>query len=100
MTTLIVAVGAYAAVNQEAFLTEYNLRNLLLATMPLALVSIGQTNALLVGGFDVSVGGADDDVRRDRLVHDAAGLGVVRAAARRARARRRRTGHRRSSTRR
>jgi ribose/xylose/arabinose/galactoside ABC-type transport system permease subunit len=55
MTTLIVALGAYAAVNQEAFLTKYNLGNLLLATMPLALVAIGQTNALLVGGFDVSV---------------------------------------------
>lgn len=56
MTTLIIAVGAYAAVHQEAFLTSYNLRNLLLMTMPLALVSLGQTSALLVGGFDVSVG--------------------------------------------
>jgi ribose transport system ATP-binding protein len=52
---LIVAVGAYTAVRQDAFLTEYNINNLLLATMPLALVAIGQTNALLVGGFDVSV---------------------------------------------
>src|SRR5690349_17108247 len=56
MTTLIVAVGGYTALRQEAFLTSYNLRNLLLATMPLALVSLGQTSALLVGGFDVSVG--------------------------------------------
>ena len=56
MTTLIVAVGAYTAVHQSAFLTSYNLRNLLLATMPLALVSIGQMSALLVGGFDISVG--------------------------------------------
>jgi ribose transport system ATP-binding protein len=55
MTTLIVALGAYTALRQEAFLTSYNLRNLLLATMPLALVSLGQTCALLVGGFDVSV---------------------------------------------
>ena len=55
MTTLILAVGAYATVRQEAFLTSYNLRNLLLTTMPLALVAIGQTSALLVGGFDVSV---------------------------------------------
>lgn len=55
MSTLIVALGAYAAVHQDAFLTEYNLGNLLLTTMPLALVAIGQTNALLVGGFDVSV---------------------------------------------
>jgi ribose transport system ATP-binding protein len=55
MATLIVAVGAYAAVRQDAFLTSYNLGNLLLTTMPLALVSLGQTTALLVGGFDVSV---------------------------------------------
>jgi ribose transport system ATP-binding protein len=55
MAILIIALGTYAHVRQEAFLTEYNLRNLLLTTMPLALVAIGQTNALLVGGFDVSV---------------------------------------------
>ena len=55
LAALIVAVSAYTAVRQDAFLTEYNLNNLLLATMPLALVAIGQTNALLVGGFDVSV---------------------------------------------
>ena len=52
---LIVAVSAYTAVRQDAFLTQYNLNNLLLATMPLALVAIGQTSAMLVGGFDVSV---------------------------------------------
>jgi ribose transport system ATP-binding protein len=55
MATLIVGLGAYAAVHQDAFLTSYNLGNLLLSTLPLALVAIGQTNALLVGGFDVSV---------------------------------------------
>jgi ribose transport system ATP-binding protein len=55
MTTLILALGAYAATHQDAFLTKYNLGNLLLSTMPLALVALGQTTALLVGGFDVSV---------------------------------------------
>ncbi len=55
MTVLIVAVGAYATVRQDAFLTSFNLNNLLLLTMPLALVTLGQTCALLVGGFDVSV---------------------------------------------
>jgi ribose transport system ATP-binding protein len=55
MTTLIVGMGLYATLNNDAFLTSYNLRNLLLATMPLALVGLGQTSALLVGGFDVSV---------------------------------------------
>ena len=55
MTLLIVAVGAYATVRQDAFLTSFNLNNLLLLALPLALVSLGQTCALLVGGFDVSV---------------------------------------------
>jgi ribose transport system ATP-binding protein len=55
LATLICAVGAYTAVRQDAFLTQYNINNLLLATMPLALVAIGQTFAMLVGGFDVSV---------------------------------------------
>jgi ribose transport system ATP-binding protein len=55
MTLLIFALGGYATARQDAFLTTYNIGNLLLATMPLALVSIGQTSALLVGGFDVSV---------------------------------------------
>jgi ribose transport system ATP-binding protein len=55
MSALIVGLGAYAAMRQDAFLTKYNLGNLLLSTMPLALVAIGQTSALLVGGFDVSV---------------------------------------------
>ena len=45
----------YATVRQDAFLTSFNLNNLLLLAMPLALVSLGQTCALLVGGFDVSV---------------------------------------------
>jgi len=57
MTLLIVAVGAFATVRQDAFLTSFNLHNLLLLTMPLALVSLGQTFALLVGGFDASVAG-------------------------------------------
>lgn len=56
MATLTIALAGYATVRQDAFLTSYNMRNLLLATMPLALVSLGQTSALLVGGFDVSVG--------------------------------------------
>jgi ribose transport system ATP-binding protein len=55
MSLLILAVGAFATVRQDAFLTSFNLNNLLLLTMPLALVSLGQTCALLVGGFDVSV---------------------------------------------
>ncbi|MGE5272876.1 MAG: ABC transporter permease [Verrucomicrobiota bacterium] len=55
LMALILALGAYTAFRQGAFLTSLNLRNLLLAAMPLVLVSMGQTCALLVGGFDVSV---------------------------------------------
>jgi ribose transport system ATP-binding protein len=55
MTLLIVALGAYAAVSQSAFLGRSNLNSLLLEAMPLVLVSMGQATALLVGGFDVSV---------------------------------------------
>jgi ribose transport system ATP-binding protein len=56
MTLLIVALGAYTAATQSAFLSKGNLNSLLITTLPLALVSMGQASALLVGGFDVSVG--------------------------------------------
>ena len=55
MTLLIVALGAYAAASQSAFLGRSNLNSLLLEAMPLVLVSMGQATALFVGGFDVSV---------------------------------------------
>ncbi len=55
LAVLILALGAFAAIRQDAFLSSYNLNNLLLTTMPLALVALGQNVALLVGGFDVSV---------------------------------------------
>jgi ribose transport system ATP-binding protein len=55
MTTLIVVLGAYSEVHQSTFLGKANLTNLLLAALPLVLVSLGQATALLVGGFDISV---------------------------------------------
>ena len=55
MLVLIVALGAYTAARQSAFLSKENLNALLLEAMPLILVSLGQAVALLVGGFDVSV---------------------------------------------
>ena len=55
MATLIVALGAYSEAHQSTFLGKENLTNLLLAAMPLVLVSMGQATALLVGGFDISV---------------------------------------------
>src|SRR5262249_60539453 len=53
---LIVAVGAYAALRTDAFLTPLNIRHILLAAAPLALVTIAQFYVLMVRGFDVSVG--------------------------------------------
>jgi ribose transport system ATP-binding protein len=55
VAALIVALGAYTAAREPAFLSSENLNSLLLTAMPLVLVSLGQTSALLVGGFDVSV---------------------------------------------
>lgn len=56
MATLIVAVGAYTQAHHSEFLGKLNLNSLLLEAMPLVLVSLGQLCALLVRGFDVSVG--------------------------------------------
>ena len=53
---LIVAVGIYATARTDAFLTPLNIRHILLATAPLALVTMAQFNVLMVRGFDVSVG--------------------------------------------
>jgi ribose transport system ATP-binding protein len=56
MTCLMVAISAYAAWRSPAFTSQYNLNSLLIAALPLAFIAIGQVNALLVGGFDISVG--------------------------------------------
>ena len=53
---LIVVVGAYVSSQSSTFLTPLNGRHLLTATAPLALVAMAQLHALLVGGFDMSVG--------------------------------------------
>ena len=53
---LILIVGRYTASKSTAFLSEFNLNSLLLATLPLALVTMAQMSALLVGYLDVSVG--------------------------------------------
>ncbi|MFN8565765.1 MAG: ABC transporter permease, partial [Anaerolineae bacterium] len=56
LAVLVVIVGGYTASKSPAFLSEFNLNSLLLATLPLALVAMGQVNALLVGYLDISVG--------------------------------------------
>ena len=53
---LILAVGSYASLRTDVFLTPLNIRHILLATAPLALVTMAQFNVLMVRGFDVSVG--------------------------------------------
>ena len=53
---LIVAVGGYASLRTEVFFTPLNVRHILFATAPLALVTMAQFNVLMVRGFDVSVG--------------------------------------------
>ena len=53
---LTLAVGGYAATQSDVFLSALNIRHILLAAAPLALVTIAQFNVLMVRGFDISVG--------------------------------------------
>ncbi|MCW5873411.1 MAG: amidohydrolase family protein [Anaerolineales bacterium] len=53
---MIYTLGAYSGGQSSAFLSEYNLSNLLQATLPLAIVAMAQVNAMLVGYLDISVG--------------------------------------------
>lgn len=56
LALLILAIGFYTSSQSSAFSSTLNMRHLMLATIPLALVAIAQLNVLLLGGFDVSVG--------------------------------------------
>jgi ribose transport system ATP-binding protein len=58
MIVLMLAIGGYAADRSPDFLSSYNLNTLLGSSgaLPLAIVAMGQTCALMVRGFDVSVG--------------------------------------------
>ena len=53
---LIITVGGYASLRTDAFFSPLNIKHILLATAPLALVTMAQFNVLMVRGFDVSVG--------------------------------------------
>lgn len=53
---MILVVGGYAALESKVFLSPLNIRHILLATAPLALVTLAQFNVLIVRGFDMSVG--------------------------------------------
>jgi ribose transport system ATP-binding protein len=56
LLALLLAVGGYATGQSDVFLTKLNLRHILLADAPLALVTMAQFNVLMVRGFDISVG--------------------------------------------
>ena len=56
LSILTIAVSGYASLRTDAFFTPLNIRHILLATAPLALVTMAQFNVLMVRGFDVSVG--------------------------------------------
>jgi ribose transport system ATP-binding protein len=53
---LTLAVGAYAATRSFVFLRPINIRHILLASAPAAVVAMAQLHVLLVRGLDVSVG--------------------------------------------
>jgi ribose transport system ATP-binding protein len=56
MMLLIAVLGAYTNGKDSSFLTTFNLNGVMIATLPLALAAMGQTSALMVKAFDVSVG--------------------------------------------
>lgn len=56
LAALTLIVGAYAASQSDTFLKAINIRYILLATAPAAMVAMAQLHVLLVRGLDVSVG--------------------------------------------
>ena len=70
LALLTLAVGAYASVQTDVFLTGLNIRHILFATAPLALVTMAQFNVLMVRGFDISVGSVMSLTVVRRLVPD------------------------------
>jgi ribose transport system ATP-binding protein len=56
LVVLIAAVAIYTGTRSNVFWTNQNLANLLLLSLPLAFVALGQQFTLLSGGLDVSVG--------------------------------------------
>jgi cytosine/adenosine deaminase-related metal-dependent hydrolase/ribose/xylose/arabinose/galactoside ABC-type transport system permease subunit len=56
ISLLIIGISMFVSQRSPAFMSEFNLNSLLLATLPLALVAMAQVNVLLVGDLDISVG--------------------------------------------
>ena len=62
----ILAIGAVLAVVAPGFFTLANLRDLLLANMPVLIVALGMTLVILTGQIDISVGSQFRDLQRGR----------------------------------
>lgn len=56
LALLTLAVGVYASSQSDVFLSQINVRHMLLALAPAAMVAMAQLHVLLVRGLDVSVG--------------------------------------------
>jgi ribose transport system ATP-binding protein len=56
LLVLIVGLSAYAGARSEVFWSSQNIANLLLLSLPLGFVALGQQFTLLSGGLDISVG--------------------------------------------
>ncbi len=56
LLALIATVAIYTGTVAEVFWSPRNLANMLIATLPLAVVALGQQYALISRGFDISVG--------------------------------------------
>ncbi len=54
--TVLVLMFIYGTIGAPQFSTEFNLKSALAASVPLALVAIGQTFVVITGGIDLSVG--------------------------------------------
>ena len=78
LALLSLLIGWFTAARSDAFLSEFNLSSLLLLTVPLGLVSMGQLQVLLVREFDVSVGAlAGLTVVAASFLLDEPGWGVI-----------------------
>ena len=56
MVLLMAIIGAYTQSKESSFLSAFSFQGLFIAAIPLALAAMGQTNALMVRCFDVSIG--------------------------------------------
>ena len=79
LLVLTLLVGGYAATQSDVFLSAINIRHILLATAPLALVTMAQFNVLMVRGFDISVGSLMSlvVVLASFIIADAMGPGAI-----------------------